>query len=172
MAEYQRQLYDTVVASGLNRSLQFLSAMMGLLMISSHPAAYDTALLDQDADALIDLSTKLERCLQMLRGIKERNEKVIIFEKYISIQQILMVAIETELEVEVLRINGEVAPETRKGLIADWEKKPGFQVLVMSPRTGGAGLTIVSANHVIHFTREYNPAVEMQAACGKTVWFQ
>ena len=163
MSEYQRRLYDTVVASGLNGSLQFLSAMMGLLMISSHPAAYDASLLEQEPDELIALSTKLKRCVQMLKGIKERGEKVIIFEKYLSIQHILSVAIETELEVDPLRINGEVAPEIRKGLISEWEKKPGFQVLVMSPRTGGAGLTIVSANHVIHFTREYNPAVEMQA---------
>jgi hypothetical protein len=60
-------------------------------------------------------------------------------------------------------INGDVSPDSRNVLVDKWDNTPGFNVLIMSPRTGGAGLTITIANHAIHFTREYNPAVEMQA---------
>ena len=35
--------------------------------------------------------------------------------------------------------------------------------MILSPRAAGVGLTIVSANHVIHYGRWWNPAVEFQA---------
>ncbi len=39
----------------------------------------------------------------------------------------------------------------------------GFNVLILSPRAAGVGLNITGANHVIHYTREWNPAIENQA---------
>ena len=40
---------------------------------------------------------------------------------------------------------------------------PGFNVLVLSPDVAGIGLTVVEANHVIHYGRWWNPAREAQA---------
>jgi SNF2 family DNA or RNA helicase len=34
--------------------------------------------------------------------------------------------------------------------------------MILSPKAGGVGLTLTSANHVIHLTRWWNPAVEDQ----------
>lgn len=138
--------------------------MLKLLMISSHPAAEDATLLDwDDPDRLIELSGKLEKTMELAEKIRRAGCKVIIFEKFLVLQEILSVAVATRFGVKPLCINGEVAPGQRKRLVDEWDKTEGFNVLIMSPRTGGAGLTITSANHVIHFTREYNPAVEMQA---------
>jgi hypothetical protein len=38
-----------------------------------------------------------------------------------------------------------------------------FDVMLLSPKAGGVGLTITAANHVIHLTRWWNPAVEDQS---------
>ena len=35
--------------------------------------------------------------------------------------------------------------------------------MILSPKAAGVGLNIVSANHVIHYGRWWNPAVESQA---------
>ncbi len=48
-------------------------------------------------------------------------------------------------------------------LIRDFEDRDGFNVIILSPRAAGVGLNIIGANHVIHYTREWNPAVENQA---------
>jgi len=53
--------------------------------------------------------------------------------------------------------------ETRSGILKDFRESQGFDVIVLSPFVAGVGLTIVEANHVIHYGRWWNPAVEAQA---------
>ena len=53
---------------------------------------------------------------------------------------------------------------TRKRLIAAFEQKEGFNLLIMSPVAAGVGLTVVGANHVVHLERHWNPAKEAQAS--------
>jgi superfamily II DNA or RNA helicase len=164
MSSLQRFRYSEVVSRTLLSNTPIFTAMQNLLMISSHPAATDPLLFDtEDPEKLIKLSGKLDKTMALLEEIRRGGKKVIIFEKYKALQQILSVAISTRYGVDPVAINGDVSPDSRKALVDKWGNTQGFNVLIMSPRTGGAGLTITSANHVIHFTREYNPAVEMQA---------
>src|SRR5439155_1847343 len=58
---------------------------------------------------------------------------------------------------------GQRMLEYRSRLIRDFEGKEGFNVLILSPEVAGVGLTIVGANHVLHYGRWWNPAVEDQA---------
>lgn len=60
-------------------------------------------------------------------------------------------------------INGSVPGEKRKSRVDDFQSRAGFDVMVLSPRAGGVGLTITEANHVVHLSRWWNPAVEDQA---------
>jgi hypothetical protein len=39
----------------------------------------------------------------------------------------------------------------------------GFDIMILSPKAGGVGLTLTAANHVIHLSRWWNPAVEDQS---------
>ncbi len=59
-----------------------------------------------------------------------------------------------------LRKNGV---ETRSHILSEFCQGQGFDVLILSPFVAGVGLTIVEANHVIHYGRWWNPAVESQA---------
>jgi hypothetical protein len=60
-------------------------------------------------------------------------------------------------------INGSVAGVTRQARVDRFQAAPdGFDVMILSPRAGGVGLTLTSANHVIHLSRWWNPAVEDQ----------
>ena len=69
-------------------------------------------------------------------------------------------------------INGETSASarsatsaklTRQGTIDRFEATPGFSVIVMSPLAAGVGLNVTAANHVIHYSRHWNPAKEAQA---------
>lgn len=73
--------------------------------------------------------------------------------------------------LDVATINGDAkavaikAEEmTRKKLIAAFEAKSGFNMLIMSPVAAGVGLTVVGANYVVHLERHWNPAKEAQAS--------
>jgi hypothetical protein len=60
-------------------------------------------------------------------------------------------------------INGQVPAVDRKNRIDKFQSSDhGFDVLILSPRAGGVGLNITAANHVIHVSRWWNPAVEDQ----------
>jgi hypothetical protein len=61
-------------------------------------------------------------------------------------------------------INGEVDTEARQARVQQFQKGQGFDVMLLSPKAGGVGLTLTAANHVIHLSRWWNPAVEDQCS--------
>ena len=67
--------------------------------------------------------------------------------------------------MEQLRRRGstQASTQTRKAIISRFRESKGFNVLVLSPDVAGIGLTLVEANHVIHYGRWWNPARESQA---------
>ena len=53
--------------------------------------------------------------------------------------------------------------KNRQLVVKRFNSEPGFGIMLLSPKAAGVGLTITSANHVVHYTRWWNPAVENQA---------
>ena len=65
-------------------------------------------------------------------------------------------------------INGDTsasakAPDSRQKRIKAFQAKAGFGAIILSPVAVGFGVNIQGANHVIHYTRPWNPAKEDQA---------
>jgi SNF2 family DNA or RNA helicase len=52
---------------------------------------------------------------------------------------------------------------SRQAAIDDFQSQQGFNVIIMSPVAAGMGLNLTAANHVIHYSRHWNPAKESQA---------
>ena len=63
-----------------------------------------------------------------------------------------------------LVINGEVNTQLRQDRVDDFQSRVGFDVMILSPKAGGVGITLTAANHVIHLSRWWNPAVEDQCS--------
>lgn len=106
-------------------------------------------------------SPKLKWTLNQLAKIAEANEKVIVFTELREVQRALIQFIDHKFGFIPLVINGST--DERQDLIDQFQKNPGFGVIVLSPLAVGFGVNIVSANHVIHYTRTWNPAKEAQA---------
>lgn len=108
---------------------------------------------------------KIVRLLQILTNIRETGEqKAIIFSTFTESLELLRRVIERQLKPNYISIvDGRVPPNKRMGIIANFEQVTGFAVLCIQPQAGGTGLNIVGANHVIHFNRQWNPAIERQA---------
>lgn len=100
---------------------------------------------------------------QTLRDIHRRGEKALLFAEWHDLQTELCAEIEREHGVRVDRINGTVDAGVRLAVVDAFNRAPGFGVLVLGPKAAGVGLNITGANHVIHYTRHWNPAHEMQA---------
>ncbi len=62
-----------------------------------------------------------------------------------------------------LIINGDTPGHRRQDMVDDFQaRRRGFDAMILSPKAAGVGLTITAANHVIHLSRWWNPAVEDQ----------
>ena len=112
-----------------------------------------------------DLDAKFLRLHDILNEIFQNGrDKVIVFSTYTHSINMIFNFVNRQFGKNVCAIlNGSVPPEDRQKLVDNFNQKEGFAVLVINPKAGGAGLNITGANHVIHFNRQWNPAIERQA---------
>lgn len=107
-------------------------------------------------------SGKLHKLKDLMIEIKNKNEKALIFTKFILTQHIIKAFLQNELGIESEILNGTVPIDTRSYFVEKFNNG-NIDVLIINPRVGGVGLNLVAANHVIHYTPEWNPAVSSQA---------
>ena len=162
---YEHLVQDTLTklqqTSGIKRRGMILSMLTKLKQICNHPALYlrDTELA---TDQLVTGSHKLEKLMELVGDIKGQNESCLIFTQYIEMGQMMKKVLEEELAEQVLFLHGGVNKEQRDQMIYDFQEK-NKNILILSLRAGGTGLNLTAANHVIHYDRWWNPAVENQA---------
>ncbi len=119
-----------------------------------------------DVEAYIGQSARLVKTFEILEEVSRAGEKALIFCEDLEMQAFLAMAVQERFGLRRLPtcISGEVAGVRRQELVQAFQTAPlGFDVMILSPKAGGVGLTITAANHVIHLSRWWNPAVEDQA---------
>lgn len=107
---------------------------------------------------------KFDYLLTVIPEIVQRAEKLLVFAPFKqTISQIADVLL-SELGIRFVRIvDGRVEPSERQAILDQFSKFEGAAALVLNPRAAGVGLNIQAANHVFHFSPEWNPAVVDQA---------
>jgi len=170
----QRAAYEKVCAVGrLTRAggrQGMLDVLFRLKTVSDHPD------LDGEgrhhADSLEpDDSAKSLSLMEVLDHIRERGEKAIVFAEYRATQRFLVSLVERRYGFAPDVVNGETPngfdvgthDRSRLAIVRRFNESSGFNVVVMSPIAAGVGLTVTGANHVIHYSRHWNPAKEDQA---------
>lgn len=140
-----------------------LGTIQKLMMLCSHPRLITKqTVTTASAAELMREAPKLAWTIDQLRSIRKKKEKAIIFTRYIGMQAMLRQAIFEKFGINAQIINGSIKGN-RVQMIREFSQTTGFDVMILSPRAAGVGLNIVAANHVIHYSREWNPAVENQA---------
>ena len=109
------------------------------------------------------MSNKFCWLIEKLADIQKLGEKVILFSSIKRVQELLRVLIFEHFQITASIINGEVSASTRHDMINKFNKRDGFHVIILSTLAAGVGVNVTGANHVIHMSREWNPAKENQA---------
>lgn len=109
-------------------------------------------------------SNKYKRTIEILDEVSVRKEKILIFTDIIHMIDLLKESLSKEYKITVFNIDGRVPIKERQIVIDNFSSIKGFSILVLNPVTAGMGLNIVSANHVLHYSRQWNPALEIQAS--------
>lgn len=173
----QRKLYSSAIESFKTRkdpgSISPFKNTLGLLqylrLICTDPRRYGlTAANPEPLKQYQEKSPKLDWLLKQLKIIKNKDEKAIIFCEFRNIQRLLKFYIEEKFDVSPPIINGDTSAsaghaDSRQRQIKKFQEAPGFGVIILSPVAVGFGVNIQAANHVIHYTRTWNPAKEDQA---------
>jgi len=155
--------------TGMAATLKILQAIRD---ISDHPFLAGDQFTEYNATDLINASAKLLVTINKIKSIRELNEKVIVFADRKQMQKILQKVIYDNFGIMTSIINGDTPttrmPEksnfqSRQQTIDRFSASPGFGVIIMSPLAAGVGLNVTAANHVIHYSRHWNPAKEEQA---------
>lgn len=143
---------------GIERKGLILSSLMKLKQICNHPDQY----LGQDMFSESE-SGKFARLRELCETIYEKRERVLVFTQFKEITNALSEFLETVFHHSGLVLHGETPVAKRKQLVEQFQGHEYVPFMVLSIKAGGVGLNLTSANHVIHFDRWWNPAVENQA---------
>ena len=173
---YQAALQGTQdsESAGPQRRNQILQILHQLRDISDHPLLAGSEWKDSPIDELIKQSAKLMVTVQLLEEIRAANEKVILFAERRRTQHLLAHVIRAYFGLkDICIVNGDTPGSARRAnsmkmsrqqSVDRFQDALGFNVIIMSPLAAGVGLNITEANHVIHYSRWWNPAKEDQAS--------
>jgi SNF2 family DNA or RNA helicase len=164
----QASLYEAVVkemlekieqADGITRRGLVLSTLVKLKQVCNHPAHFMA-----DGSSLSRRSGKLARLEEMLEEVLAAGDKALIFTQFAEMGLLLHQYLQEAFGRETLFLYGGTSKKQRDMLIQRFqEEHRGAPLFILSLKAGGVGLNLTAANHVFHFDRWWNPAVENQA---------
>lgn len=147
-------------ADGLQRRGMILALLVKLKQICNHPQLY----LKQKAISEPRQSVKLLRLGEMLEEALAEGDRALIFTQFAEWGKLLQPYLTQHLGKEILFLYGSTSKKQREEMIDRFQHDPqGPPIMILSLKAGGVGLNLTRANHVFHFDRWWNPAVENQA---------
>jgi SNF2 family DNA or RNA helicase len=169
LSKEQASLYEVVVqdvvkqleaSEGIQRQGLMLSTLMKLKQICNHPMQFL-----QDGSAFTpERSHKLERIGDMLEEAMAEGDSVLVFTQFTEIGEHLNRYLSRDKHHKTYYLHGGTQRNKREQMIADFQNPDSDPaVFILSLKAGGVGITLTRANHVFHFDRWWNPAVENQA---------
>jgi SNF2 family DNA or RNA helicase len=183
LSEEQATLYQAVVqdamerideGEGMQRRGQVLSMLMQLKQICNHPVQYlhqveqdrrqAAGPVGPDAKAVVERSGKLARLVELLEEILAEGDRLLIFTQFAEMGQILAHYLPQITGSAVQFLHGGTPAKARDVMVKRFQEDGlGPPIFILSLKAGGTGLNLTRANHVFHFDRWWNPAVEDQA---------
>lgn len=143
---------------GIGRKGLIISSIMKFKQICNHPDQYLGG-----AEFKLEDSGKFIKLKEISESIYEKREKVIIFTQFKEMTEPLADFLENIFNKRGLVLHGGTSVKKRGEIIERFNSDEYVPYMVLSLKAGGVGLNLTSANHVIHFDRWWNPAVENQA---------
>jgi SNF2 family DNA or RNA helicase len=179
LTEEQATLYEAVVQDamkrieeedGIQRRGLVLSMLMQLKQICNHPVQYlhQTRKNKKGASTpqtdLTGRSGKLERLGELLEEVLSEGDRALIFTQFSEMGEMLTNYLPGAFGAATQFLHGGTSTKARDQMVKRFqEDEHAPSIFILSLKAGGTGLNLTRANHVFHFDRWWNPAVEDQA---------
>jgi len=168
LTKEQASLYEAVVketmksldaTEGIQRKGAVLATLSKLKQVCNHPAQFLG-----DNSPLPGRSGKLARLAEMVEEMIAVGDRALVFSQFAEMGEILRRHLQETFGQEVLFLHGAVPKAQRDRMVERFQgEEAGPSIFILSLKAGGTGLNLTRANHVFHFDRWWNPAVENQA---------
>jgi SNF2 family DNA or RNA helicase len=169
LTKEQASLYAAVVeaagktilaAEGIQRKGAVLATLMKLKQVCNHPAQFLG-----DNSSIPGRSGKLARLTEMLEEALAEGDRALVFTQFAEMGALIQTHLQETFGREVLFLHGGVPKAKRDRMVERFQNlyEEGPRVFLLSLKAGGTGLNLTTANHVFHYDRWWNPAVENQA---------
>jgi superfamily II DNA or RNA helicase len=155
LRDFDKTLEET---AGIERRGKILAALSKLKQICNHPAQFAA-----DNSPLPGRSGKLARLEEMLDEVLDAGDGALVFTQFAEMGALIVRRLQQRFGREVAFLHGGVPRAARDAMVERFSRAQGPAVFVLSLKAGGSGLNLTRANHVFHYDRWWNPAVENQA---------
>ena len=146
-------------AEGIQRRGVVLATLSKLKQVCNHPTHFLG-----DNSAIPGRSGKLARLTEMLEEVLGVGDLALVFSQFAEMGEILRRHLQEMFGQEALFLHGAVPKRRRDRMVERFQADgDGPRIFLLSLKAGGTGLNLTRANHVFHFDRWWNPAVENQA---------
>ncbi len=172
-AERYQSLVDEALAAidsstGIQRRGQILALLVKLKQVCNYPALVASGDQEEVGDRTPPLSPaespKLQRLGEMLEEVVAEGDRALIFTQFARWGHWLQAHLQQTLGRDVLFLHGGTPQKQRDTMVDRFQNDPQSpSIFILSLKAGGTGLNLTRANHVFHFDRWWNPAVENQA---------
>ncbi|MDR2055743.1 MAG: DEAD/DEAH box helicase [Desulfovibrio sp.] len=143
--------------TGIQRKGKILAAIMKFKQICNHPDQFNGQRAFDPKQ-----SGKFGTLAEICATIRDKHESALVFSQFREMCAPLSRYLETLFGRPGLVIHGGITPKKRGGMVEKFNSEY-VPFMVLSLKAGGVGLNLAAANHVVHFDRWWNPAVENQA---------
>lgn len=178
LSDEQAELYQAVVAEGLPRvrdlygrarRLHIFNLLTRLKQILNHPAQYlapdHITTKFHPTEALERRSGKLDRLTEMLDEVLTVGDRALVYTQFAETGHILAWHLQQQFDRPVFYLHGGVSLKQRQQMVTSFQEDPHApHIFILTLKAGGLGLNLTAANHVFHYDRWWNPAVEDQAS--------
>ncbi|MDN0196615.1 DEAD/DEAH box helicase [Streptomyces sp. S.PNR 29] len=166
LTKEQTGLYEAVVrealaeisgAGSMERRGLIVKLLTGLKQICNHPAQF----LKEERPTIAGRSGKLELLDELLETVLAEGASVLVFTQYVQMARLIERHL-TARGVASLFLHGGTPVAERETLVRRFQDGD-VPVFLLSLKAAGTGLNLTRAEHVVHYDRWWNPAVEAQA---------
>lgn len=163
--ESERGLYDSVLASTRTQILKELDQGGGVMsaleaLLRLRQICCSPELLPGGGSGA-NASSKLRLLIESLETSIDAGHRALVFSQWTSYLDL----IERELSkrgIRYSRLDGST--RDRAGVVEEFQNEGGPEVMLLSLKAGGVGITLTAADHIYLTDPWWNPAVEDQAA--------
>jgi len=151
----EKTVREALHSKGLAKSqITILDALLKLRQVCCDPR-----LVPLESARQVRESAKMAQLMELLPEMLAEGRRVLLFSQFTS----MLGLIEAELQARGLPWVKLTGQSQKRDEIIQRFTSGEVPLFLISLKAGGVGLNLTAANHVVHFDRWWNPAVENQA---------